>query len=184
MTIRGMLGFVFAWFSSFAAFAQVPPPGTVFRDCADCPEMVVIPPGSFVMGSPEGETGRDEDEGPQRTVTISYSFAAGRHEVTRGQYAQFLRESGHTPAAGNCWYWDGDEGGAKNDDASKVWHSPGFAQGDDHPVVCVSWDDAKVYAAWLARKAGRTYRLLTEAEWEYAARSGSSTTRPWGGDPN
>ena len=159
-----------------------PPAGTVFRDCTDCPEMVVIPTGSFVMGSPASEAGRDDDEGPQRTVGISRAFAAGKFEVTRGQYARFASET-KRPARGNCWYWNHAQGKGINDDRSKDWASPGFAQADDHPVVCVTWDDAQAYVQWLSRKSGKSYRLLTEAEWEYAARAYSIAARPWGGDP-
>ena len=180
MLARSALAFALAFCASFSVSSQTPAPGTVFRDCPDCPDMVVIPPGSFVMGSPENEAGRDKDEGPQHPVTIAYTLAVGRYEVTRGQYAQFVRESTYAPAAGNCWYWDGDAGKAKNDDPSKAWHSPGFRQEDSHPAVCVSWGDAKAYAAWLSRKTGRNYRLLTETEWEYSARTGSSAARPWG----
>lgn len=178
--MRFAVVFALAFGAVFPAFPQVPAPGTVFSDCAECPEMVVVPSGSFVMGSSDNPAAR---EGPRRTVTIAYSLAVGRHEVTRGQYARFIRDSGYTPAAGNCWYWHGDEGRVVNDDPSKSWQKPGLAQDDDHPVVCVSWNDAKAFAAWLSRKTGRSYRLLTEAEWEYAARAGSAASRPWGDDP-
>lgn len=182
--IRNSIGLVLAFLVILPSWSQVPAPGTAFRDCPECPEMVVIPAGSFVMGSPETETGRDKDETPQHNVAIGYSFAVGRYEVTRAQYAQFLREAGHAPAPGNCWYWDGDEGKAKNDDPSRSWTNPGFPQEDSHPAVCVSWEDAKAYVAWLSRKTGKNYRLLTEAEWEYSARAGSSAARPWGEDRN
>ncbi|MBI3915626.1 MAG: formylglycine-generating enzyme family protein [Betaproteobacteria bacterium] len=159
-------------------------PGTVFSDCPGCPEMVVIPPGTFTMGSPDSEQGRDADEGPQRQVTIARAFAAGRFEVTRGQFSAFAAETGYASKGGNCWYWNEQEGKAMNDDPRRDWRNPGFAQGDDHPAVCVSWDDAKAYAAWMARRTGKSYRLLTEAEWEYAARAGSGAPRPWGFDPD
>ena len=160
--------------------ASAPPPaGTVFRDCANCPEMVAIAPGGFVMGSPASEEGRYDTEGPQRTVTIARAFAAGRMEVTRGQYAAFASETGR-PAQGSCYYFSVAQNKFVNDDPAKDWTSPGFAQADDHPVVCVTWDDAQAYTQWLSRKTGKAYRLLTEAEWEYAARAYSSTARPWG----
>jgi len=114
-------------------------------------------------------------------VTIGGAFAAGRMEVTRGQYAAFARETGR-PAQGSCYYFSGAQDKYVNDDPAKDWTSPGFAQADDHPVVCVTWDDAQAYAQWLSRKTGKPYRLLTEAEWEYAARAYSSTARPWGED--
>jgi formylglycine-generating enzyme required for sulfatase activity len=168
----------------FAVTAWSQTPGTTIRDCPDCPEMVVLRSGSFMMGSPESETGRDKDEGPQHTVTIARPFAAGKYEVTRGQFAAFARETGYVSKGINCLYWDGVEGKAKNDDPNRDWRDPGFSQTDNHPVVCVSWDDAKAYAAWLSRKTGKNYRLLSEAEWEYAARAGTAWARPWGEDPN
>jgi formylglycine-generating enzyme required for sulfatase activity len=156
--------------------------GAIFRDCSDCPEMVVVPPGGFVMGSPANEEGRDPDEGPQRTVNIGRAFAVGKFEVTRGQYATFANETNRR-AQGNCWYFNTAQNKYVNDEQGKDWVTPGFTQGDDHPVVCVTWEDAKAYTQWLSRKTGRDYRLLTEAEWEYAARAYSSTSRPWGDDP-
>jgi formylglycine-generating enzyme required for sulfatase activity len=173
-----------AWPVAFAAFAQAQAPGTVFRDCPDCPEVVVMPPGSFMMGSPASEAARGTGEGPQRTVTIAYSFAVGRYEITREQYTQFAREAGQTLGGGNCWYWSGEDVRHKSDDPSRGWHNAGYVQGNDHPVVCVNWHDAKAFTAWLSDKTGKTYRLLTEAEWEYAARAGSNTPHPWGDDSN
>ena len=147
-------------------------PGTSFKDCADCPEMVAVPAGSFTMGSPAGEEGRVYAEGPQRRVSIGYAFAVGKHEVTRGEYARFALETGRGTAVG-CLVWAGQKW---EDDSSKSWRSPGFTQTDSHPVVCVDWNDAKAYAAWLSAKTGKNYRLLSEAEWEYVARAGSTTT--------
>ena len=129
-------------------------------DCAMCPEMVVVPAGSFTMGSPAEERGRLSDEGLQRRVTIPQPFAVGKYEVTVGQYAEFVGETGHN--AGNSW------------------RNPGFNQTTNHAVVYVSWNDAKAYVAWLSRKTGHTYRLLTEAEWEYAARAGTTTAYHFG----
>lgn len=146
--------------------------------------MVVVPSGSFLMGSAESEPGRDPDESPQHLVTIRHQFAVGRYEVTRRQFAAFVGETGYQSTGGNCFYWNSDEGKVTNDDAAKSWRNPGFAQNDGHPVVCVSWLDAKAYVSWLGRKTGRSYRLLTEAEWEYAARAGSGAARPWGNDPD
>jgi formylglycine-generating enzyme required for sulfatase activity len=154
--------------------------GTVFRDCADCPEMVVIPPGRFTMGSPSGEAGRFDAEGPQHSVAIPGVFGVGKYEVTRGQFARFVSESGHS-SAGGCYAWTGSQW---EQDASKGWRNPGYPQTDDDPVVCVSWEDAKAYTQWLTRKAGKAYRMLTEAEWEYAARAGSQASRPWGDNPS
>ena len=155
-------------------------PGSVFRDCADCPEMVVVPAGSFMMGSPSSEAGRDDDEGPRHRVTISAPFAVGVHEVTRGQFGRFVSVTGR--AMGNsCW---AHEGGEWKNRSGRGWRSPGFGQSDAHPVVCVSWDDAQAYVRWLSGETGKSYRLLSESEWEYVARAGSSSSRYWGNDPS
>jgi formylglycine-generating enzyme required for sulfatase activity len=146
-------------------------PGDTFRDCADCPEMVVVPAGSFTMGSPAGEKDREPDEGPQRRVTIAKPFAVGKFEVTKAQFEAFVRETGHD--AGNICYTY--EGGKWKERSGRSWRNPGYSQGVDHPVACVNWDDAKAYVAWLSRKTGKAYRLLSEAEWEYAARAGTTT---------
>ncbi len=140
--------------------------GETFRDCATCPEMVVLPAGKFMMGSPEGERGREDYEGPQRQVTIPEPFAVSKHEVTVGQYAEFVRETKHK--TGNCY------------DSQRSWDDPGFKQTNNHPVVCVNWDDASTYAYWLSVNTGHEYRLLTEAEWEYAARAGTTTAYHFG----
>ncbi len=147
-----------------------PGSGESFRDgdAAWAPEMVVVPAGSFMMGTAQAEIdalckeypGAAEwfrREGPQHKVTIAKPFAVGRFAVTRGEFAAFVKESGHAVL----------EGGSFKD--------PGFAQDDSHPVVCVNWDDAKAYATWLSGKTGKNYRLPSEAEWEYACRAGSST---------
>lgn len=153
-------------------------PGSVFRDCVDCPEMVVIPAGRFTMGSPESEAGRRTNEGPQRTVTIAKPFAVSRFEVTRGQYAQFVRQTAHV-SGNNCIVWTGSRGGEPV--RGKNWQDPNFAQTDNHPVVCITWGDAKAYIAWLNQKTGKAYGFLSEAQWEYSARAGS-VTRYWFGD--
>ena len=155
-----------------------PAPGTMFRDCADCPQMVVLPAGKFMMGSPATEEGRSDDEGPQREVILPAPFAAGRFEVTVGEFRRFLVASGH--AAGGGCYVDPD-GDGKYEALDKAdWAGPGFQQDDSRPVACVSWNDAQAYARWLSRETGQTYRLLSEAEWEYAARAGTTTSYPWG----
>ena len=147
-------------------------PGESFRDCPDCPEMVVVPAGEFLMGSPESEDGRDGAEGPQHKVTIPEPFAVGRSHVTRGQFAKFVKAAGHK-TDGGCFAWTGSE---FKEDKNASWRSPGFDQEDDHPVVCVNWNDATAYADWLAKKTGKAYRLLTEAEAEYVARGVTSAT--------
>lgn len=131
----------------------------IFKDAPFAPDMVMVPAGSFVMGSPEDEPGRRHCEGPQHKVTFSKPFAIGRHAVTRGQFAEFARTTGY--------YAD-------------LWEDPGFTQDDSHPVVCVNWHDARAYANWLSIETGVRYRLPTEAEWEYACRAGTTTPFWWG----
>lgn len=154
--------------------------GTVFRDCTDCPQMVVIPPGRFRMGSPSSEEGRYDDEEPQHYVMLRSAFAVGKYEVTKAQFARFVQESGHSTDDG-CRTLNGDKWEM---DASKSWRNPGFSQSDNDPVVCVNWNDAKAYTQWLTKQTGKSYRLLTEAEWEYAARAGTTGPRYWGKNDN
>ena len=132
--------------------------GEVFRDCTVCPEMVVVPPGSFMMGSPDTEEGRWGDEGPQHQVTIGYAFAVGVYEVTFEEWDACVN-------GGGCGgYEPADEGWGRG----------------RRPVVNLHWEDAWRYADWLTEQTGEEYRLLTEAEWEYVARAGSRTARYWG----
>ncbi len=146
-----------------------------FRDCADCPEMLVVPAGSFTMGSPDDEPGQFVAEGPLRRVSIR-PFAVGKFDVTRRQWAAFVSAT-NRETRGSC-FWTG-RSGSKPDPAGS-WRDVGFPQDDDHPVVCVTWNDARDYARWLSQRTGRGYRLLTESEWEYAARAGTATPYPWG----
>jgi formylglycine-generating enzyme required for sulfatase activity len=150
--------------------------GQSFRDCADCPELVVIPSGSFTMGSPTDEPGRIFlDEGPLRRMSV-HQFAAGKFDVTRGEWAAFASAT-NRETRGGCWWTP--RSGNKPDPAGS-WRDPGFSQDDHHPVVCVTWNDTQAYVRWLTERTGHTYRLLTEAEWEYAARAGTTTPYPWG----
>jgi formylglycine-generating enzyme required for sulfatase activity len=153
-------------------------PGAQFHDCEGCPEMIAVPAGRFTIGSPPDEPGRREDEGPQAEIQILRPFAVGRYEVTRRQYEAFVRDTNH-PVRGHCMT-DRRKPGNWSTDAGTNFHDPGFPQTGDHPAACVSWNDAKAYLAWLNGKAGGGYRLLTEAEWEYVARAGSTTAYPWG----
>lgn len=137
------------------------------------PEMVRLPAGSFQMGSPQSE--RDQlvalglkkefadREAPQRRVSVQ-AFELGKAEVTRGQYAAFVRATNH-PDGDGCFVIDGGK------QADKNWRNPGYEQSDDHPVACVSWQDAQAYVTWLNRTTGKRYRLPSEAEWEYASRA-------------
>jgi formylglycine-generating enzyme required for sulfatase activity len=150
-----------------------------FTECPDCPQMVALPGGSINLGSALTEFGRQTDEGPQVRVVLQ-PFAVSRFEVTRSQYAAFVRETGRG-AVGNCWTITNAGGWEPQQGAN--WQSPGFDQGDDHPVVCVSWDDAQAYVGWINGKvAGDPYRLLTEAEWEFAARAATQSRFWWGDD--
>ena len=142
-------------------------PKDSFRECANCPELVVVPAASFTMGSPESEKDRRNDEGPQHRVTIGKPFAVGKFHVTVDQFAAFVAETGYD-AGSKCRTF---EDGKVEERSGRSWRNPGFAQSGSHPAVCLSLNDAKAYMEWLARKTGKTYQLLTEAEWEYAARA-------------
>ena len=143
--------------------------GETFRDCPKCPEMVVVPEGEFLMGSPDDDEDAWDDERPQHQVNISKSFAVGKYEVTVGQFKAFI-DATEYKVRGICLiydtnlrYWDLK--------ANFNWENPGFKQDNNHPVVCVSWDDAKEYVKWLSEETRGKYRLLSEAEWEYVARA-------------
>ena len=152
----------------------------LFKDCANCPEMVRIPPGSFNMGAYPNEKGSTPAEYPQHKVTISRPFALAKTEITRGQFAYFVKESGYSP--GNECVILNDGKWEKRIGFS--WQNPGYSQQDNHPVACINWNDANAYVKWLSAKSGRAYRLPSEVEWEYAARGGSAAARYWGDDPN
>jgi len=143
--------------------------GDTFKDCRNCPEMVVIPAGSFMMGSPATETGHRENE-PQSRVTIARAFAVGKTEVTWDQWEACVRDRGCDGLAIESALR------LKNDGTP----NPDFV--DTRPVVGVSWYDAQAYVGWLNQKTGLddVYRLLSDAEWEYAARAGTTTAYPWG----
>ncbi len=144
-----------------AALAQEPAqpyrPGDTFRDCPHCPEMVVVPAGSFEMGSPSSEEGRYDNESPLHRVSIDAAFAFGIYEVT-------VAEWDACASAGGC--------GRR----PKTWGR------GSHPVTNISWNHAQEYVVWLSRETGRHYRLPSEAEWEYAARGGTRTRYWWGED--
>lgn len=162
---NGGLGLAGAWIPCaagvaallLAACANAPKRTGSFRDCPHCPEMVILPAGGFMMGSPDSEAGRDNDEGPRRRVRIPRPFAVGKYEVTNEEYAAFLA-------------------------TNSVFPVPKTHGSDRHPVTGVRWHEAKAYVAWLSRETGYTYRLLSESEWEYAARAGTQTAYHWGDD--
>ncbi len=141
-------------FTAAPALAE-PSAGSKFQDCPACPEMVVIPSGQFLMGSDLEESGH-QDEKPRHAVSIARPFALSRFEITFAQWDVCVGD-GQCPQASD----DGDGRG-------------------DRPVYNVNWNDAQKYAAWLSSKTGKSYRLPAEAEWEYAARGGTTTAWFWG----
>ena len=154
-------------------------PGQRFKDLAEGPEMVIVPAGEFMMGSPEEEIAaltKDygdyfKNESSRHRVIIPKPFAIGRCAVTRGQFGAFVNATGHkTDGGGHVLI-----GSEWKLDPTVSWRDPGFQQDDQHPVVCVSWSDAAAYAAWMSKQSGTDYRLPSEAEWEYTARAGIQT---------
>jgi len=149
------------------------------RDCPTCPEMVVVPAGQFRMGTPAGSEEADADTGEtlQLNVTIAQPFALAKTEVTYRQFGDFISESKYKPDGG-CRVW--------NDrwvvDANAGWKSPRqpINPKADHAAVCISWNDARAYVAWLSKKTGKPYRLPSESEWEYAVRAGTTAPRFYG----
>jgi formylglycine-generating enzyme required for sulfatase activity len=155
-------------------------PGATFKDCPHCPTMVVMPTGSVIQGADGGEPERYE--GPPHEVTIRYRFAVGRTEVTTGQFRAFVADTGYK-AEETCNIWNGQTAFAT---PGTSWRNPGYGRppADDEPAACLSWNDAKAYVAWLAHKTGKPYRLLSESEWEFAARGGVTGRFAWGDNPD
>lgn len=164
--------------SGDATAAQLPRP--TFKDCSVCPEMVELPAGEFMMGSPDHEPGRTQAEGPRRRVVIPKRIALGKFEVTIEQFSAFAAQTGF--ASGNVCHvlvrFDVTDIAWSQEKAS--FREPGFDVAPAHPAVCVSWHEAQAYAAWLGRRTGKPYRLPTEAEWEYSARAGTTTSYSFG----
>ena len=156
--VRVLLPLAVGWVSSAAVpgagHARMEP-GTVFRDCEACPEMVVVPAGSFMMGSPEHAILM-----PIHRVTLGEPFAVGKYEVTFAEWDACV-------ADGGCYGYrpDDQRWGRRN-----------------RPVTNVNWNEAQMYATWLNEKTRKAYRLLSEAEWEYVARAGSETAYSWGNE--
>lgn len=148
------------------------------------PEMVVIPLGSFKMGSPKREKGRADNEGPQIEVKFKKAFALGANEVTVGEFRRFVKASGYVPTSDqtrrSTFY--NEETGGLSERAGVTWETDhsGRRANDNLPVIHVSWNDAQAYAQWLSQQTGKRYRLPSEAEFEYALRAGSDTPYPWG----
>jgi formylglycine-generating enzyme len=159
-------------------------PGRIFRDRPDLPQMVVIPAGEGLIGSTPAETSREgrapeqaAAEHPQRTIRIERPFAVGRFHVTQAEFAAFARATKRDMAGcvvllAGKW--------SEGADRRYSFGNPGWKQARSEPAVCVSWDDAAAYTDWLSRRTGARYRLLSEEEWEYAARAGTVTARWWG----
>ncbi|MBB3954249.1 formylglycine-generating enzyme family protein [Novosphingobium sediminicola] len=174
----------YRWFLAGLALAVSPPamaaPQSI-RDCKDvCPAMVVIPAGHFTMGADAGEA--DRPEGAPHPVTIARAFALATREVTNGDYGAFVAATGYASSRG-CRSLIRATGKVEAIPDADFRH-PGEGAGDgapDRPVVCVSWRDARAYTSWLSQKTGKPYRLPSEAEWEYAARAGTSEEFPWAG---
>lgn len=159
-------------------------PGETIKDSPDSPELVVIPSGIFMMGSGAYEQelavawganhSLTSSETPRHRVSVC-SFAAGRYTVTRGEFAAFVEATGYLTEA-EWRFQHFPEGNPDNYN----WYDPGFAQDNTHPVIYVSWIDVQAYIKWVSQKSGDQYRLLSEAEWEYAARGGNETAFWWG----
>jgi sulfatase modifying factor 1 len=154
-----------------------------YKDCAQCPSMVDIAAGSLMMGASPTELktwDRVESvqrEQPQHRVTIAHPFAIGRYPVTRQEFAAFASETAYD--AKGCWVNVSEKWKLGQ---SNSWRDPGYKQTERDPAVCIGLEDAHQYAQWLSRKTGHSYRLPSEAEWEYAARAGTTASRFWGED--
>lgn len=160
-------------------------PGVSFKDCETCPEMVVIPAGTFMMGSTEEETLLGQvradaaaREQPKHAVTIAKPFAIGKYEVTIGEYRAFV-EATNRPDPERCITWT-EETDTWGPVEGASWQNAVFYQGENHPVGCLDLADARDFAVWLSETTGERYRVPSEAEWEYAARGATDMIQSWG----
>ncbi|RBH55289.1 MULTISPECIES: formylglycine-generating enzyme family protein [Pseudomonas] len=165
LILSALLG---AWLPNAALAATPPLPGKVFKDCKDCPEMVVLPAGTFTMGTPEDEVGREADEGPMHPVTFKRAFAVSRFQVLSGEWKAYIRDTGYKMP-------DGDTRPGRECLAGQ----PRYPQGDRQPAVCMDAHEAQAYADWLSKRTGKKYHLLSESQREYAVRGGTSGSFPF-----
>lgn len=140
------------------------------------PRMRIVPAGEATIGAPAGATLLRGNELAARPVRFPHAFAVAEYPVTVGEFAAFVAETGHRPAD-QCWTFEDEEGRIRQ---ARGWRNPGFAQADNHPVLCVSLGDVQAYIGWISVKTGHAYRLPTEAEYEYVNRAGASTDFWWG----
>lgn len=156
---------------------RVPGALEIWDDVA-APRLIVIPAGEFTMGSPSSEAGREDRENPRHRVRMAYPLAVGLYPVTVMEFAMFVAETGHQ-VANQCQTFVEDKW---DNSVGCTWRTPGFKQGDDSPVVALDWNDAQAYVTWLSKRTGKRYRMLSEAEYEYATRAGTTTAYWWGED--
>lgn len=157
-------------------------PKDTFRECENCPDMVTVPAGEVLMGSNSNDIDNGTaaaNEAPQHKAIIKQPIAVGRFEVTRDQYAAFVKSTGYK-GEDHCFTF---EHNTPQERADRSFLNPGYVQDGNHPVVCVSWTNAKAYVDWLSKTTGKPYRLLSEAEYEYAARAGGTSRYGFGDDP-
>jgi formylglycine-generating enzyme required for sulfatase activity/predicted Ser/Thr protein kinase len=159
--------------SKHAAAVATLASGEVFRDCPTCPLMKVLPPGRFMQGSAATDPNAQPFEQPPHPVAVGYPFGMGVYEVTVGEFRDFVDATERKMTG--CTVYEG----SWRERPDLNWSDVGYAQTSTHPVVCVSWRDARDYTTWLSHKTGQRYRLASASEWEYAARAGSAAPSPW-----
>ncbi len=176
-----MSGWLKARQARFAAFRAAKPltgPAEIW-DRVDAPPMVVMPAGSFAMGPATGSAKLRGNELPPHQVRLDQPLAVSKYPITVGEYATFVAKTGHVTGP-SCWTFEDGDGHIRE---GRNWRNPGIVQGPDHPVLCVGYEDVQAYAAWLSNTTGHAYRLLSEAEYEYANRAGAQAVYWWGDDP-